>query len=85
VPEGNLFCVLYNPFFGQTFERCIEHVHRAAKEHPQRDIWLAYINPWHCEEWLQSTGYFQQVAKYRVIPRTWTWSLWRHQSQRAQS
>jgi SAM-dependent methyltransferase len=74
VPDGNLFCVLYNPFVGRTFERCIEHLHGAARG---REVWLAYINPWDCEEWLLDTGYFERVADYRVIPRTWAWNLWR--------
>lgn len=78
IPPGDVLVVMYNPFFGQTFERCIEHLHREAVAHPERQMWLAYINPWNCEEYLASTGYFQQVADYRVIPRTWAWSLWRH-------
>jgi SAM-dependent methyltransferase len=78
VPSGNLFCVLYNPFFGQTFQRCIEHLHRAQLSEPDRQLWLAYINPWHCEEYLMSTGYFRRVANFEVIPRTWKWNLWTH-------
>jgi predicted RNA methylase len=78
VPDGHLLCTMYNPFFGQTFERCIEHLHCAALLDPARELWLAYINPWHCEEYLMATGYFERVANYEVLCRTWKWNLWRH-------
>jgi SAM-dependent methyltransferase len=78
VPPGNLFVTLYNPFVGKTFERCIEHLHQAALANPERQIWLAYINPWTCEETLAKSGYFQRVQLHRPIPRQWAWSLWQH-------
>ena len=78
IPEGNLFVTLYNPFLGKTFQQCIEHLHRAALAEPARQIWLAYINPWFCEETLEQSGYFRRVQQYRPIPRQWAWSLWRH-------
>ena len=78
VPEGNLLVTLYNPFLGKTFQQCIEHLHRAALSEPARKIWLAYINPWFCEETLELSGYFRRVQQYRPIPRQWAWSLWRH-------
>lgn len=78
IPTGNVLITMYNPFFGQTFERCIQHLHREAVKHPNRQMWLAYINPWHCEEYLQNTGYFERVRNVEVIPRTWKWNLWRH-------
>jgi hypothetical protein len=78
IPSGNLLVTLYNPFVGQTFERCIEHLHRAALANPARRIWLAYINPWTCEETLAKLGYFHRVELHRPIPRHWAWSLWRH-------
>ena len=78
VPAGNLLVTLYNPFLGKTFQRCVEHLHRAALADPARKIWLAYINPWFCEQTLEKSGYFRRVQQHRPIPRQWTWSLWRH-------
>jgi hypothetical protein len=78
VPEGNLLVTMYNPFFGQTFQQCVEHLHHAALAEPARKIWLAYINPWLGESTLEQSGYFQRVEEFRPIPRNWTWSLWRH-------
>jgi hypothetical protein len=60
------------------FKRCIEHLHQAAEHRPDRELLLAYVNPWHCESWLERSGYFVRVAEYQVIPRVWSWSLWRH-------
>jgi hypothetical protein len=78
VPEGNLLVTMYNPFFGQTFQQCIGHLHAAALAQPERKIWLAYINPWLGEPTLEQSGYFQRVQQHRPIPRNWTWSLWQH-------
>jgi hypothetical protein len=78
VPEGNLLITMYNPFFGQTFQQCVEHLHQAAIARPARKIWLAYINPWLGESTLEQSGYFQRVQQHRPIPRNWTWSLWQH-------
>jgi hypothetical protein len=78
VPEGNLLVTMYNPFFGQTFQQCVEHLHHAAVAEPARKIWLAYINPWLGESTLEQSGYFQRVRQHRPIPRNWTWSLWQH-------
>jgi tRNA1(Val) A37 N6-methylase TrmN6 len=78
VPEGNVVCFLFNPFVGDVFKRCIEHLHQAAEHRPDRELLLAYVNPWHCESWLERSGYFVRVAEYQVIPRVWSWSLWRH-------
>ena len=78
VPPGNLLLTMYNPFLGNTFRTCIEHVHRAAVTGPARQMWLAYINPWLCEEMLERTGYFLRLQQHRPIPRNWTWSLWQH-------
>ena len=78
VPQGNLLVTMYNPFFGQTFQQCIEHLHHAAQAQPARKIWLAYINPWLGDSTLEQSGYFQRVQRHRPIPRNWTWSLWQH-------
>ena len=78
VPQGNLLVTMYNPFLGQTFRQCVEHLHRAAIDEPARQIWLAYINPWLCEETLAQSGYFRRIQQHRPIPRQWTWSLWQH-------
>jgi SAM-dependent methyltransferase len=78
VPHGDLFVTLYNPFLGQTFRQCIEHLHRAALAEPARRIWLAYINPWLCEETLEHSGHFRRIQQHRPIARQWTWSLWQH-------
>ena len=78
VPEGNLLVTMYNPFFGQTLQQCVEHLHHAAMAQPARKIWLAYINPWLGESTLEQSGYFQRVQQFRPIPRNWTWSLWQH-------
>lgn len=76
VPDDHLLITMYNPFFGKTFETCIQHLHNAARRYPHRHMYLAYINPWHCEEWLEQSGLFTKIAHYRVFPRTWTWNLW---------
>jgi len=78
VPPGNLFVTLYNPFLGTIFERCIEHLHEAAQADPTRKLWLAYINPWFCQQILEKSGYFRRVREYCPIPRQWAWSLWQH-------
>jgi hypothetical protein len=78
VPDGNLLITMYNPFFGQTFQQCVEHLHRAALAQPERKIWLAYVNPWLGEPTLEQSGYFQRVQQHRPIVRNWTWSLWQH-------
>jgi hypothetical protein len=78
VPDGNLLVTMYNPFFGQTFQQCVEHLHQAALAEPARKIWVAYINPWLGEPTLEQSGYFQRVQLHRPIPRQWTWSLWQH-------
>ena len=78
VPHGDLFVTMYNPFLGQTFRECVEHLHRAALAEPARRIWIAYINPWLCEETLEQSGYFRRIQQHRPIPRQWTWSLWQH-------
>ncbi len=78
VPQGNLLVTMYNPFYGQTFQKCIEHLHQAALAEPSRKIWLAYINPWLGESTLEQSGYFQRVQEHRPIARHWTWSLWQH-------
>ena len=78
VPQGNLLVTMYNPFFGQTFQQCVEHLHEAALAQPERKVWLAYINPWLGESTLEQSGYFQRVQEFRPIPRNWTWSLWQH-------
>jgi SAM-dependent methyltransferase len=78
VPPGDLFVTLYNPFIGKTFEHCIEHLHRAVLAQPARKVWLAYINPWLCEETLEQSTYFRRVQQHRPIPRNWAWSLWQH-------
>jgi len=67
---------LNNAFFGQTFQRCIAHLYKAALAQPARKIWLAYINPWLGDSTLVHSGYFQRVQQHRPIPRNWTWSLW---------
>jgi SAM-dependent methyltransferase len=78
VPSGNLLVTLYNPFLGKTFEQCIEHLHEAARAEPARQIWVAYINPWFCEQILDKSGFFRRVRDYCPIPRQWAWSLWQH-------
>jgi SAM-dependent methyltransferase len=78
VPDGNLLVTMYNPFYGQTFQQCVEHLHHAAVADPARKIWLAYINPWLGESTLEQSGYFQRVQQHRPISRNWTWSLWQH-------
>lgn len=78
VPAGNLLVTMYNPFFGQTFQQCIEHLHHAALAEPARKVWLAYINPWLGEPTLEQSGYFQRMQQHRPIVRSWTWSLWQH-------
>jgi hypothetical protein len=78
VPPGDLLVTMYNPFLGKTFERCIEHLHRAALAQPARQLWIAYINPWLCEQTLEKSGYFRRVQQHRPIPRQWAWSLWQH-------
>lgn len=78
VPDGNLLVTMYNPFYGQTFQQCVDHLHHAAMAEPARKVWLAYINPWLGESTLEHSGYFQRVQQHRPIPRNWTWSLWQH-------
>jgi SAM-dependent methyltransferase len=78
VPDANVVFFMFNPFVRDVFSRFIEHVHRAAEAHPQRKFLLAYVNPWQCEASLEASGYFSRVAEHQVIPRVWSWSLWRH-------
>jgi len=78
LPPGNLLVTMYNPFLGKTFERVVENLHRAALIEPARRIWIAYINPWMCEQTLEKSGYFRRVQQHRPIPRQWAWSLWQH-------
>lgn len=79
VPNGNVVCFLFNPFVGPVFERCMAHLHEAATMHPEREIWIVYVNPWKCEKLLERVRSFQRVAEHQVISRTWSWSLWKHQ------
>jgi len=82
IPDANIIFFLYNPFVGEVFRRVVQRIHDTFEMRPYRNIFIAYVNAWRGQADLQRTGYFQCIAEHQVIPRNWSWSLWRYSHKR---
>jgi len=77
MPDANLVVFLYNPFQGAVFQAFMDRIHHFSSRHPEREVIIAYCNPWSGEEWLQRSGRFRKIHEHCVVPRNQSWILWR--------
>lgn len=75
IPDGNLLFFMYNPFVGEVFRKMIDRLHQAFMDNPGRDMLIVYVNPWRGQNAMADR--FECVSEHQVIPRNWSWSLWR--------
>ena len=70
LPHDKLFLFLYNPFDEKIMCKVVSNVERSLERYP-RTIYIAYLQPLHCNVW-NSSGAFQMLNK---SPR---WVLYRN-------
>lgn len=76
IPDANLVVFLYNPFQGSIFESFMKRLYDFRAKHREREVYVAYLNPWFCQGWLERSGLFRKVYEHRVILPKWSWNLW---------